>query len=141
MKTPEYREGPEALENLKSLADGDSTGSAEKGKEGAGPSLMFLPAHRQKRLPQLCRFCKAGHHGPRPRRWFHAIFQTFSSAFRRVAHPFALSAKGWDRGAFNNFHRPIVISALAPKIKPRNHGRGRDGWQKPIRDALKSFVV
>jgi hypothetical protein len=33
MKTPEYREGPEALENFKRLAIRDSTGSGEKEKE------------------------------------------------------------------------------------------------------------
>ena len=104
------------------------------------PPLDCLPEHRRKRLPQLCRFCKAGHHGPRPRRWFHAIFQTFSSAFQRVVHPFAFSAKG-ERGSFNNFHSPTVTSDLARKINSRNHGRGRDGWPTPIRDALKSFVV
>jgi hypothetical protein len=33
MKTPEYREGPEALENSKRLDDRDFTGSGEKEKE------------------------------------------------------------------------------------------------------------
>jgi hypothetical protein len=40
-----------------------------------------------------------------------------------------------------NFHKSIVTSDLARKIKLRNHGRGRDGWQRPIRRASKYFVL
>jgi|HubBroStandDraft_5_1064220.scaffolds.fasta_scaffold36002_4 hypothetical protein len=90
--------------------------------------------------PSFAGFAKLGTMDPGPA-GFHAIFQTLSSALRRVVHPFAFSAKGWDCGTLNNFHRPHVTSALAAEIKSRNHGRGRDGWQRPIRYALKSFAV
>jgi hypothetical protein len=39
-----------------------------------------------------------------------------------------------------NFHSPIVTSDLAPKIKSRNHSRGRDSRVNPHRRASKSFV-
>ena len=68
------------------------------------------------------------------------LFQEFRLP-PQVAHPFGFPAKGWDCGAPSNFHSPTVTSDLASKIKSRNHGRGRDGWQRPIRYALKSFVV
>jgi hypothetical protein len=46
-KQPEYVEGPEALENFKKLADGDSTGSAPKTKEALHMAWnsIFLPCH------------------------------------------------------------------------------------------------
>ncbi|MGA8236043.1 MAG: hypothetical protein WB918_05945, partial [Candidatus Sulfotelmatobacter sp.] len=41
----------------------------------------------------------------------------------------------------NFFHSDVVTSNLAPKIKSRDHGRGRDGWVNPTHRAPKSFVL
>ena len=40
----------------------------------------------------------------------------------------------------NYFHNTAVTSDLAPTIKSRDHGRGRDGRVNPHRRASKSFV-
>jgi hypothetical protein len=43
---------------------------------GLAHPYCSVPASPRTRLPQLCRFCKAGHHRPRPRRPHHAILLT-----------------------------------------------------------------
>jgi hypothetical protein len=109
-------------------------------RQGAGPSLMFLARTSAKEaapaLPVLQSWAPRTPASP-------VVSPDLPDLQLRLqaGDACALSAKRRDCRAFNNFHRPTVTSDLAPKLKSRNHGRGRDGWQKPIRRARKSFAV
>jgi hypothetical protein len=81
---------------------------------GGWPSSL-LSALQPERLPQLCWFCKAGHHGPRLLRSSHSFFRTFNCTF---SSSFTSTIPWSALVSFSivYFPQPIVTPNLVPQI-------------------------